>query len=108
MCKLGGRGQIKKPNRTKSNQCHICEQAPKGSHDSLLKLFLVVVVINDLIIVIVVIIVDQLESKLKRKMNKVHYLVRWLARMEVISIDDGMLYEQYCCVQPFLICFPLS
>ena len=60
-------GDIKKPNRTKSNQCHICEQAPKGSHDSLLKLFLVVVVINDLIIVIVVIIVDQLESKFKKE-----------------------------------------
>ena len=58
---------MKKLNRTKSKQCHICEQAPKGSHDSLFKLFLVVVVINDLVIVIVVIIVDQLESKFKKE-----------------------------------------
>ena len=58
---------MKKLNRTKSNQCHICELAPKGSHDSLLKLFLVVVVINNLVIVIVVIIVDQLGSKFKKE-----------------------------------------
>ena len=67
MCKLGVSGQTQKLNRTKSKQCHICEQARKGSHDSLLKLFLVVVVINNLVIAIVVIIVDQLESKFKKE-----------------------------------------
>ena len=73
----------------------------KEAHDSSLKIFVLGVVTNVLVnIVIGMIIVDQLGPKLKRDKEK--KLTIWFeflrfARkdMEVISLDDRMLCQQY-------------